>query len=121
MVELPRPAADRWRHSETLVNRVRELAKQYSDEEIATTLNDEGLNSAKGNRFTRSGISWIRHKHKIPPAIKKKPHELTVKDVAKQFGVSHNVVYYWIEHKTIPARRLNHGSPSPVKGWVLPA
>ena len=111
MVELPRPAADRWRHSEALVNRVRELAKQYSDEEIAATLNAEGLTSAKGNRFTRSSISWIRHKHKIPPVDKKKPHELTVKDVAKRFGVSHNVVYYWIECKTIPARRLNHGSP----------
>lgn len=29
----------------------------------------------------------------------------------KRFGVSHNVVYYWIERKIIPARRLNHGSP----------
>lgn len=111
MVELPRSSADRWRHSEALVSRVRELAKQFSDEEIATKLDAEGLISAKGNRFTRSSISWIRHKHKIPPADKKKPHELTVKDVAKRFGVSHNVVYYWIERKTIPARRLNHGSP----------
>ncbi len=111
MVELPRPSADRWRHSEALVNRVRELAKEYSDEEIASKLNDEGLTSAKGNHFTRSSISWIRHKHKILPVNKKKPRELTVKDVAKRFGVSHNVVYYWIERKIIPARRLNHGSP----------
>ena len=87
------------------------MAKQYSDEEIAAKLNDEGLTSAKGNRFTRSSISWIRHKHKILPVNKKKPHELTVKDVAKRFGVSHNVVYYWIERKILPARRLNHGSP----------
>jgi excisionase family DNA binding protein len=111
MVQLPRSSADRWRHSEALVNRVRELAKKYSDEEIAEKLDAERLISAKGNRFTRSSISWIRHKHKIPPVDKKKPHELTVKDVAKRFGVSHNVVYYWIERKTIPARRLNHGSP----------
>ncbi len=111
MVELPRSSADRWRHSEELVNRVRGMAKQYSDKEIAELLNAEGLISAKGNRFTRSSISWIRCKHKIPPADKKKSHELTVKDVAKRFGVKTNVVYYWIERKIIPARRLNHGSP----------
>ena len=110
-VELPRPAADRWRHSETLVNKVRELAQQYSDEEIATQLNAEELTSAKGNRFTRSSVSWIRHKHQIPPAQKKNPDELTVHDVAQRFGVSHNVVYYWIERQIIPARRLNQGSP----------
>ena len=111
MVQLPRAAADRWRHSESLVTRVRKLADQYSDEEIAAMLNTEGLTSAKGNRFTRSSVSWIRNKHGIPPVDKKKPHELTVKGVAERFGVSHNVVYYWIEHKIIPARRLNQGSP----------
>jgi len=110
-VDLPRSAAERWRHSPSLVNKVRKLAEQFSDEEIAAQLNAEGLISAKGNRFTGSSVSWIRHKHKIPPAEKKKPHELTVKDVAQRFGVSPNVVYYWIERKIIPARRLNHGSP----------
>ena len=90
---------------------MRELAQQYSDEEIAAKLNAEGLISAKGNLFTRPSISWIRHKHKIPPAEKKKPGELTVKDVAQRYGVSRNVVYYWIERGLLPARRLNHGSP----------
>lgn len=110
-VELPRPTADRWRHSDSLVNRVRELAQQYSDDEIATQLNAEGLTSAKGNRYTRSSVSWIRHKHQIPPAQKKNSEELTVQDVAQRFGVSHNVVYYWIDRQIIPARRLNQGSP----------
>ncbi len=110
-VDLPRLAADRWRHSETLVNRVRELARQYSDEEIATQLNAQELTSAKGNRFTRSSIAWIRHKHQISPAQKKNPDELTVHDVAQRFGVSHNVVYYWIERQIISARRLNRGTP----------
>jgi hypothetical protein len=90
---------------------VRELAQQLSDGEIAAKLNAEGLTSNKGNSFTRSSVCWIRYKHEIPPAKKKKPDELTVKDVAKRFGVSHNVVYYWIERKIIPARRLNNGSP----------
>lgn len=110
-VELPRPAAQRWRHSDALVQRVRELAKDYSDDEIASQLNAEGLKSNKGNAFTRSSISWIRHKHTIPPVNKKKPEEQTVQEVSQQFGVSPGVVYYWIAHKIITARRLNHGSP----------
>jgi DNA invertase Pin-like site-specific DNA recombinase len=110
-VELPRPSGERWRHSESLVKKVRKLAEENSDAEIADKLNAEGLISAKGNPFTRSSVSWIRHKHKIPPVEKKKPDELTVKDVATRFGVSHNVVYYWIERKIIAARRLNNGSP----------
>jgi hypothetical protein len=110
-VALPRPTAECWRHSDAVVKRVRELAQNYSDDEIAATLNAEGLTSNKGNAFTRSSISWIRHKHAIPPVDKKKPGELTVHQVAQQFGVSAGVVYYWIANKIITARRLNHGSP----------
>lgn len=110
-VELPRPSADRWRHSDALVQRVRELAEELSDKEIAMKLNAEGLKSNKGNAFTRSSISWIRHKHAIPPADKKQPDEWTVKQASQQFGVSRGVVYYWIANKIVPARRLNGGSP----------
>jgi DNA invertase Pin-like site-specific DNA recombinase len=110
-VQLPRPSAERWRHDDALVQRVRELAQDYSDEEMAARLNAEGLKSNKGNAFTRSSISWIRHKHKIPPVDKKKPEERTVQDVAQQFEVSHGVVYYWIANKIITARRLTRGSP----------
>jgi excisionase family DNA binding protein len=110
-VELPRPSAERWRHSDALVKRVRQLARTQSDQEIADALNAEGLKSNKGNAFTRSSVSWIRHKHQIPPADKKKPEELTVQEVARQFGVSKGVVYYWIARKIIPARRLNQGTP----------
>ena len=110
-VELPRPTAQRWRHSDALVQRVRELAQNYADSEIAAQLNAQGLQSNKGNAFTRSSISWIRHKHAIPPVNKKKPEEQTVQEVSQQFGVSPGVVYYWIANKIITARRLNHGSP----------
>lgn len=110
-VELPRRAAERWRHDDALVQRVRELAQHDSDAEIAAQLNAEGLKSNKGNVFARSSISWIRHKHAIPPVEKKRPEEKTVKEVSQQFGVSHGVVYYWIANKIITARRLNNGSP----------
>jgi len=56
-------------------------------------------------------IQWIRGCHRIPPAVLKKPEELTVQQAAKHFGVSDGLVYYWIEHRLIPARRLNGGMP----------
>jgi hypothetical protein len=110
-VDLPRRSSDRWRHDEALVERVRKLALTLSDAEIAQRFNDEGLRSNKGNVFTRSSVSWIRCKHGIPPADKKLEGELTVHEVARQFAVRPSVVYYWIERKIVPARRLNDGSP----------
>ncbi len=62
-------------------------------------------------QLERSSISWIRHKHAIPPVDKKRPEERTVKEISQQFGVSHGIVYYWIANKIITARRLNDGMP----------
>lgn len=108
-VELPRPAADRWRHDEALIERVRELARTLDDAQIAVRLNDEGLKTNKGNRFTIKSIQWIRHKHNIPRVDDRKAGELTVKEAAKQLGVSAGVIYYWIGKGLIPVRRSSAG------------
>jgi DNA invertase Pin-like site-specific DNA recombinase len=110
-ITMPRKTSDRWRHDESLIERVRELARTLNDAEIAQRLNDDGLRSNKGNSFTRSSVSWIRCKHAIPPADKKLESELTVHEVARQFAVRPSMVYYWIERKIVSARRLNGGSP----------
>ena len=47
----------------------------------------------------------------IPAPILKKGEELTVQQVATQFGVSDHVVYYWIERGLLQVRRLNEGMP----------
>ena len=109
-VELPRPVADRWRHDDALIERVRELAKTLDDAQIAARLNDEGLKTNKGNPFTIKSIKWIRHKHDIPRVDDRKAGELTVKEVAERLGVSPGVIYYWIDKglisRTSTQRRL---------------
>jgi len=110
-VGLPRPIADRWRHNDALVERVREMAMTLDDAQIAARLNDEGLKTNKGNPFTIKSIKWIRHKHKIPPVDDRKVGELTVKEVAARLGVRCGVVYYWIDKGLIHGRRRNAGSP----------
>ena len=74
-------------------------------------LNQEGQISALGKPFAASMIKWIRYRYQIPTAQLVRPEELTVPQMAKRFGVSPNVVYYWIDRAVIQARRLNAGSP----------
>lgn len=110
-VELPPKIADQLRYPDSVVTRVRELARQHSDGQIAALLDQEGQLSAKGKKFTASMIKWIRYRHQIPRANQKHPHELTVNQAAERFGVRPSVVYYWIERELLPARRLNGGAP----------
>jgi len=110
-VQVPPNVADRVRYPAAVVERVHELAQSLPDAQIAAQLNREGHSSAKGRPYTAKIIQWIRWRYQIPPATLKKPEELTVQQVAQQFGVSTGVIYYWIEHKIITARRLNDGMP----------
>ena len=92
-----------------MVDRVRVLAQELPDSKIAAHLNEAGLLSAKGKRFTPSMVSWIRHRHRIPAPVLKRPGELTVGQIAEKFAVSPYVVYYWIEHNVLSARRPDGG------------
>src|SRR5271167_2422273 len=110
-VQIPPSAAGRHRYRSPIVDRVRNLACSLLDAQIADQLNREGCMSAKGKSYTAKMIRWIRWRYQIPLARLKKSEELTVQQVAKQFGVSDGVVYYWVEHRVIQARRLNPGMP----------
>jgi hypothetical protein len=110
-VQLPPHRADSVRYPAAVVDRVRHLAQSKLDTQIVDQLNAEGLVSALGKPFTVAMIRWIRHNHGIPAAQLKHPEELTVAQVAEHFGVNPNVVYYWIEHGLIQARRLTIGMP----------
>jgi AcrR family transcriptional regulator len=110
-VDIPLPAPDKVRYPQAIVDRVRALASSLTDSQIAATLNEERVLSAKGKPFTLSMIKWIRHRHAIPVPSLKQPEELTVGEVAERMGVRPGVVYYWIERSHLPARKLGPGSP----------
>ena len=111
VVELPPSIAERLRYPSRIVDQIRELAKSLPDQGVAERLNQEGILSATGKRFTVSMIKWLRYKHTIPAAELKRENELSVTEVAQIFGVNPSVVYYWIQRDVIRARRINHGSP----------
>jgi DNA invertase Pin-like site-specific DNA recombinase len=110
-VQILPSAAGRPRYRSPIVDRIRDLACSLLDAQIADQLNREGCTSAKGKSYTAKMIRWIRWRYQIPLARLKKSEELTVQQVAKQFGVSDGVVYYWVEHNVIQARLLNSGMP----------
>lgn len=110
-VQLPPNMADRLRYPATVVERVRELARDLPDAPIAKQLNQEGRVSARGQRFTASMIRWIRYGNQIPAVKLMRPEELTVQQVAERLAVSSAVVYHWIDRGMIQARQLNTGMP----------
>jgi hypothetical protein len=110
-VDFPLKAADRLRYPEKIVQKVRDLAAKFTDDQIVAFFNEEGCLSATGKPFTVDMIRWIRFKHGIQIAQQKGTHEMTVQEVADHFDVSSQVVYYWIERGVVIARRRKVGCP----------
>jgi DNA invertase Pin-like site-specific DNA recombinase len=114
-VQLPANIADIMRYPPEMVEHVRDLAKTFRDQQIASQFNAQGRRSSTGKTFTASMIQWIRHRHHIPPVQLKEPDEFTVKQLAERFGVSSGVVYYWIARGVISARQLKPNTPYWIK------
>ncbi len=105
-VPLPRKSSEVWRHSDEVINKVRELATTLTDKKIAEHFNQRGLKTNKGNTYTKSIISWIRFKYNITSLQAQRPDEYSVNQVAEKFNVSHHVVRYWIERNMVNFRHI---------------
>lgn len=105
-IPLPQKSHDKWRHSQELIDTVRQLSNTMTDEQIVDKFNQEGLKTNKGNQFTINSIQWLRYKHQIPSVRLQRPGELSIKQVAKKFNISHHVVRYWIDRHVIDARKI---------------
>jgi DNA invertase Pin-like site-specific DNA recombinase len=100
--------ADATRYTATVIDRVRDLARERDDTDIAALFNSEGRTSSTGKPFTAEMINWIRFKHRIP-SPSRPPGTLTVKQVCERYGVSMHVVYYWIGRGHIAAQQRKPG------------
>jgi excisionase family DNA binding protein len=99
---LPTPRS----YAPEVVQKVRELAENYLDHQIAARLGAEGIRGASGKPLTPRSIAYIRYEYRIAPPELKHAAELTVQEVAARFGVTRHVIYSWIEKGLLPARRL---------------
>jgi DNA invertase Pin-like site-specific DNA recombinase len=107
-------AAQSRRTPADVVELVGRLAPERTDAEIATALNAEGRTTGTGRPFDVDAVRWVRFAHGIRSRSLLAPGELTVEQAATQLGISASVVYYWIGHGQLQARRGIAGR------WCIP-
>jgi DNA invertase Pin-like site-specific DNA recombinase len=111
LVQLPQKRADATRYPSPFVERIRELAVNHHDDEIATLLRREGCKSTiTGKPITLGTIKWLRYKHCIQ-APRPSEGTLNVRQVCKKYGVSHWVVHYWISRGIVSAKQRKPNAP----------
>src|SRR5262249_53025241 len=76
--EVPRPprSCDARRTPAAVVERVRALAAQQGDGQVATRLNAEGLRSGTGQPFTAARVQWGRYAHGIAGGCPETPNRV---------------------------------------------
>ena len=104
-MDLPKPVADAIRYPAATVEHIRHLAQTLSDPQIVARLNHDGQRSPHDRPFTLAMVKWVRYKYAIAHKSSKSSDELSVMDVAKRFGISADVVYYWIGRGIIEPRQ----------------
>ena len=105
----PLPKGLTRKHTQQTVELVRKLSATMTDRQIADHFNVSGFCTPEGKKFTVDSIKWIRYSHNIQGLSMQ--HGLSVKDVAKQFDVSPGIVYYWINHGILEAKKVAPGWP----------
>jgi len=107
-VRRPRPAPVARRTPTAAIEFV-QGRREKGDAELATLLNHAGHVTGTGRRFDAKAVKWIRHAYGFPVPPGGATGEMTVAEVAQAVGVAADVIYYWIEHGQLNARRDEHG------------
>jgi len=81
------------------------LSQHHTNTEIAEQLNAAGIRTGKALPFDAHAVRHIRRAHNIPTTPLRHDGQLTVNEVAARLGVSPDVIYYWISHDKLVARR----------------
>ena len=100
---------------EKIVGLVRELAKSFSDSQIARVLIRKGFKSLTGKPFTRYLVANLRHRHNIEkgPAPPKLGQDdvYTAEQAGKLLGVDHATVIRWVEAGLLQGSQVTFGAP----------
>jgi DNA invertase Pin-like site-specific DNA recombinase len=104
-VERPPRAQDSRRTPAAAVQLARRHGPELNNHELAAELNAAGLRTGAGRPFDPAAVQWLRWRYKIASPPPFAPGELGVHDVARRLGVSDGVIYYWIAHGQLDARR----------------
>ena len=107
MLEVPRPRRvyEVRRTDPVVVARVRALALEHTDRQIAALLDQEGFRSGSQGGFTRAKIQWIRYAYSISSGCPEGPSaspdgsrgdgRCSVQEAAKQLNVNISTIGAW--------------------------
>jgi DNA invertase Pin-like site-specific DNA recombinase len=108
-LEVPRPVRvyEARRTDPAVVARIRALAAEHTDRQIATLLDQEGFRSGTRASFTADKVQWIRYVHSIPsgcpagpavcPAGSRGDGRCTAQEAAKQLNVTVSTIAAWCQ------------------------
>jgi len=96
---------------------VKVLARICSDDLIAGALNRSGLQTGRGNRWTKERVSFLRNYHAIPcysAETRKTDGWMNLTEAASSLGVSAKTLRLAVERREIEAEH-----PLPDGPWVI--
>jgi DNA invertase Pin-like site-specific DNA recombinase len=117
-VTVPRPKPGR-HTSAALLERIRDLAQSQPDDQIATTLNQEGWTTYTGQPWTRQRVAGVRRKNHLPtacPAVSSTPGPrgdglIGATQAAQHLGVSPSMIADWFRRGLLVGHQRRPGTP----------
>jgi DNA invertase Pin-like site-specific DNA recombinase len=126
-VAVPRPprSYDARRTPAAVIERVRALAADHSDGQVAERLNAEGHKSGRGGSFTASKVQWIRYTHGIRSGCPEGPAacargrrgdgRCSAQAAAEALNVDVSTIAAWCQSGRLDGRQATPHGP----WWVL--
>lgn len=103
-VTLPPHVSQQLRIPEDVLERIRDLARTHTDDEIATILRSEGIRGGVTSPMSAKRIRHIRRRFGLRREDRR-PGELTVDELAERLDLSRQVVLGWVQSQIVPARQ----------------
>jgi excisionase family DNA binding protein len=116
LIEVARGKLDvhRYVSDPELVELVRTLAQEFSDEQIARILYRKRLKTPKGHAFKAYHVANVRHGYGIVkgPCVPVQGENIyTAEEAAELLGVSRDTVVRWVEAGLVRGRQMTEGAP----------
>src|SRR3569833_3037861 len=120
-VRKPKSGEHECRTSDEAVAVMERMATQWSDEEIAATLNRMGLPTGQGKPWTAHRVSSLRRVRGIHAykSAEKDGERLTMSEAAAKLGVSNHQIRRLIKEGVLPAKQVVFDAPWQIRALDL--
>ena len=116
MLEVPRGQTGQHRHvaEPELIELVRQLARDFSDVQIARILHRKRIRTPKGLPFTAHRVANLRKTHGIAPGLRvpnRGDDIYTAQQAGERLGVNASTVMRWVEAGLLRGAQVTPGAP----------